>query len=161
MNNFLFWLLLVGMTIFVGLRLWWIYRRGIGQLFWQTPRARLYYIAAAAALIIALVAVVLSLQYWLLLLAIPGIYILLTFTAVKVDERAIIANAVFARWQDISRLQFDDSGEVVTVATRYAWRRIKLHVPPDKLGEFKKMLAAKGMAMNAASPNRAQEPMAS
>ncbi len=161
MNNFLFWSLLIGMTIFVGLRLWWIYRRGIGQLFWQTPRARVYYIAAAAVIVVALVAVMLSSQYWLLLLAIPGIYVLLTFTAVKVDERAIIANAVFARWQDISRLQLDDSGEVLTVATRYAWRRIKLHVPSDKLGEFKKMLAAKGMALNHAAPNRTQESLAS
>lgn len=147
MSDFLFWLIVSGMAIFAALRLWWIYRRGVGQVFWQTRHAQKFYMGAAAMLVGIALAIFLSAQYWPLLVAIPAIYVLLAFTAVKVDERGIMANAVFARWQDILRLHHDETGGYIIVTTHYSWRRIKLRVPTEKFNDFKKMLAAKGMAL--------------
>lgn len=148
MDDFLFWSALTGMAIFAGLRLWWIYQRGVGKLFWRTPQARHLYIAAAMILAAVLLAVFLGSKYRLLLAAIPAICFLLSFTAVKVDERGIIANAMMARWQDILWLHYNEQGGYVVVTTRHPWQLIKLHVPPEKFSEFKKMLAAKGMALS-------------
>jgi hypothetical protein len=160
MENFLMWLFIAGAIVFAGLRLWWIYRPGVGQVFWQTARAKQLYVAAGAILALVLPLVFLSAQYWLLLLAVPVIYILLAFTAVKIDDRGIMANAVFARWQDIMKLHQDGREPLVLVTTRYSWRKIKLSVPAEKLVEFKKMLAAKGMPLQPSITGLAEESFA-
>jgi hypothetical protein len=157
MNDFLLAVLIFSLTIFAGLRLWWIYRRGLGQLFWQTPRAKHFYVGAAIVFVLAALSLFLNVRSWPLLLTIPAIYVLLAFTAVKVDERGIMANAVFARWQDIVRLHHDEPGGFVLVSTKHSWRKIKLYVPPEKFNAFKKMLAAKGMALSPAQAGRAEE----
>lgn len=160
MIDFLMWFVLSCTVIFAGLRLWWIYRPGIGQVFWRTSRARHLYIWAGAIFAIVSPLIVLSAQYWALLLTVPTIYVLLAFTAVKIDDRGIMANAVFARWQDIVKLHHDERDSLVLITTRYAWRKIKLQVPSEKLGEFKKMLAAKGMPLNSVVSGFAEESFA-
>lgn len=160
MIDFLMWLVIVGTIIFAGLRLWWIYRPSVGQVFWRTPRAKHLYIWAGTLFAIVTPLVLLTAQYWVLLLAIPTIYVLLAFTAVKIDDRAVIANGVFARWQDILKFQHDEKDALILVSTRYSWRKIKLRVPTEKHGEFKKILAAKGMALSSGMPNLAEESLA-
>lgn len=148
MDDYLFWSALTVMLIFVGLRLWWIYRRGTGQLRWRTAQAPHLYAAAVTILVALLAAIFFTADYRLLLAAIPAIYILLSFTAVKVNESGIMANAVMARWQDIVRLHYNEKGGYFTITTRHPWQWIKLRVPPDKFHEFRKMLAAKGLALS-------------
>jgi len=160
MIDFLMWLVIAGTIIFAGLRLWWIYRPGVGQVFWRTQRAKHLYIFAGMLFAVVTPLVFLTAQYWVLLLAIPAIYVLLAFTAVKIDDRGIMANGVFARWQDILKFQHDEQDSLVLVSTRYSWRKIKLRVPTEKLGEFKKMLAAKGMVLSPGMPNLAEESLA-
>ncbi len=160
MMDFLMWLVIAGTIIFAGLRLWWLYRPGVGQVSWQTPRASQLYVGAGVLFALAMPLVLLTAQYWALLLAIPAIYVLLAFTAVKIDDRGFMANGVFARWQDILKFQQDEKDALILVSTRYSWRKIKLRVPPEKLGEFKKMLAAKGMALSPNLPNLAEESLA-
>lgn len=157
MIDFLMWLVLAGTIIFSGLRLWWIYRRGMGHLFWRTRHAKQLYMWAGLLFAVVTLVVFLTAQDWVLLLAIPTIYVLLAFTAVKIDDRGIMASGVFARWQDILKFQPDERDSLILVSTRYSWRKIKLRVPPEKLGDFKKMLAAKGMALSPSMPNLAEE----
>jgi len=154
------WLVIAGAIIFTGLRLWWIYRPGVGHLFWRTTRAKHLYMWAGILFATVTLLVFFTAHYWVLLLAIPAVYVLLALTAVKIDDRGMMANAVFARWQDILTFQQEERDSLILVSTRYAWRKIKLRVPAEKLGEFKKMLAAKGMALGTAAPNLAEESLA-
>jgi hypothetical protein len=160
MEDFMLWLFIAGIIVFAGLRLWWIYRPGVGQVFWQTDRAKQLYVWAGTILAIMLPVVFLSAHYWVLLLAVPAIYVLLAFTAVKIDDRGIMANAVFARWQDIVRLHQEGRDSTVMVITRYSWRKIKMNVPQEKLVEFRKMLAAKGMRLQSPVAGLAEESFA-
>lgn len=148
MDDYLFWSALTLVLIFAGLRMWWIYRRGAGQLFWRTPQAPQLYVAAAMMLSAFVVAIFLTTEYRLLLAAIPATYFLLSFTAVKVNESGIMANAMMARWQDIVRLHHNEKGGYIKVTTRHPWQWIKLRVPPEKFHEFRKMLAAKGLGLS-------------
>jgi len=158
MNDFLYWLALGALATFASLRVWWIYRRGVGQMFWQTPRARYLYGVAAVVVVLALSSIFIgSSSRWVLLIAIPLVYVLLSFTAVKVDERAIIAKAIIARWPDIARLHYDEKSGDVLVATRRSWQRVKVRVPPERLSEFRKIIAAKGMALSSSAAGQTEE----
>jgi hypothetical protein len=143
----LFWLLLVGYGYLVAVRLIWLYENVAGHVFWQKASAKTYHIAAAILFFIFVLALSQVFHAGFLLLFLLGEYILLAAPAVKVSDRGILANAFMARWPDIVQAKRTSVNSEIALVTKHPWQRIRLRVPADKEAAFRKILAAKGIAI--------------
>ncbi len=144
--GYLFWIFLVGYGYWVTLRLTWLYEHVEGHVFWQKASAKTYHLTAAILFFIVVLMLSQGFHAGLLLLLLLGEYILIAAPAVKVSDRGVLANVFMARWPDILQAKRACGGEIVLV-TRHPWQRIRLQVPADKEAAFRKILAAKGIAI--------------
>lgn len=145
--GYLFWILLVGYGYLAMVRLMWLYRQVEGHVFWQKANAKTYYIAAAILFFVFVLSLSQIFHAGLLLLFLLGEYVLLAAPAVKMSDRGILANAFMVRWPEVVQAKrMSASGEIV-LATKHPWQRMRLQVPADKEAAFRKILAAKGVAI--------------
>ncbi len=145
--GYLFWILLVGYGYLVMVRLMWLYTNAEGHVFWQKANAKTYHIAAAILFFVFVLSLSQIFHVGLLLLFLLGEYLLLAAPAVKMSDRGILANAFMVRWPEVVLAKrMGSSGEIV-LATKHPWQRIRLQVPTDKEAAFRKILAAKGVAI--------------
>jgi hypothetical protein len=145
--GYLFWILLVGYGYLVMVRLMWLYQHAEGHVFWQKANAKTYHIAAAVLFFVFLSSLSQIFHAGLVLLFFLGEYVLLAAPAVKMSDRGILANAFMVRWPDVVQAQrMSASGEIM-LATKHPWQRIRLQVPAEKETAFRKILAAKGIAI--------------
>lgn len=145
--GYLFWILLVGYGYLVMVRLMWLYRHADGHVFWQRASAKTYHIAAAIWFFVFVLSLSQIFHAGLLLLFLLGEYLLLAAPAVKMSDRGILANAFMVRWPEVVLAKrMSTSGEIV-LATKHPWQRIRLQVPVEKETAFRKILAAKGIAI--------------
>ncbi len=145
--GYLFWILLVGYGYLVMVRLMWLYKNVEGHVFWQKANTKTYHIAAAILFFIFVLSLSQVFHIGLLLLFMLGEYLLLAAPAVKMSDRGILANAFMVRWPEVVQAKrMSASGEIV-LATKHPWQRIRLQVPAEKETAFRKILAAKGIAI--------------
>ncbi|MGH7453944.1 MAG: hypothetical protein ACRENG_21515 [bacterium] len=145
--EYLLWILLVGYGYLVAARLMWLYRNVEGHVFWQKANAKTYHIVAAILFFVFVLSLSQIFHAGLLLLFMLGEYLLVAAPAVKMSDRGILANAFMVRWPDVVQgKKMSVSGEIV-LATKHPWQRIRLQVPADKEAAFRKILAAKGVAI--------------
>ena len=145
--GYLFWILLAGYGYLVMVRLIWLYRNREGHVFWQKANAKTYHIAAAILFFIFVLSLSQIFHAGLMLLLLLGEYILLAAPAVKMSDRGILANAFMVRWPDIVQAKKMSASGKVMLATKHPWQRIRLQVPAEKETAFRKILAAKGIAI--------------
>jgi hypothetical protein len=145
--GYLFGILLVGYGYLVTVRLMWLYKHNEGHVFWQKANAKTYHIAAAILFFVFVLSLSQIFHAGLLLLFLLGEYVLLAAPAVKMSDRGILANAFMVRWPDVVQAKrIGTSGEIV-LSTKHSWQRIHLQVPAEKETAFRKILAAKGVAI--------------
>ncbi len=145
--EYLFGILLVGYGYLVTVRLMWLYKSGEGHVFWQKPSAKTYHIAAAILFFVFTLSLSQGFYIGLLLLLLLGEYVLLAAPAVKVGERGILANIFMVRWPDILHAKRKNASGEFMLVTKHRWQRIRLQVPAEKETAFRKILAAKGIAI--------------
>ncbi len=145
--GYLFWILLVGYGYLVMVRLMWLYRHVEGHVFWQNANAKTYYIAAAILFFAFALSLSQIFHAGLLLLLLLGEYVLLAAPAVKMSDRGILANAFMVRWPEIVRAKRMSASGKIVLTTKHSWQRIRLQVPAEKETAFRKILAAKGIAI--------------
>jgi hypothetical protein len=137
----------VGYGYLVLVRLMWLYRNVEGHVFWQKANAKTYHMAAAILFFIFVLSLSQVFHAGLLLLFMLGEYLLLAAPAVKMSDRGILANAFMVRWPEVVQAKrMSASGEIV-LTTKHPWQRIRLQVPAEKETAFRKILAAKGIAI--------------
>jgi hypothetical protein len=125
----------------------WLYRNVEGHVFWQKANAKTYHIVAAILFFIFVLSLSQIFHVGLLLLFMLGEYFLLAAPAVKMSDRGILADGFMVRWPDVVQAKrISASGEIV-LATKHPWQRIRLQVPADKEAAFRKILAAKRIAI--------------
>jgi hypothetical protein len=145
--GYLFWILLVGYGYLVMVRLLWLYRHAEGHVFWQKTNAKTYHIAAAVLLFAFVLSLSQIFHAGLLLLFLLGEYVLLAAPAVKMGDRGILANAFMVRWPEVVQAKRMRANGEIVLATKHPWQRIRLQVPAEKETAFRKILAAKGIAI--------------
>jgi hypothetical protein len=145
--EYLLWILLVGYGYWVTVRLVWLYKSGESHVFWQKPSAKTFHIAAAILFFAFVLSLSQGFHVGFLLLLLLGEYVLLAAPAVKVSDRGILANIFMARWPDVLRAQKISAGGEIVLVTKHPWQRIRLRAPADKEAAFRKILAAKGVAI--------------
>ncbi len=145
--EYLFGIFLMGYGYLVMVRLIWLYRHVEGHVFWQKAGAKNYHMAAAILFFTFVLSLSQVFHVGLLLLFILGEYLLLTAPAVKMSDRGILAGGFMVRWPDVVQARrMSASGEIV-LGTKHRWQRIRLQVPVEKETAFRKILAAKGIAI--------------
>jgi hypothetical protein len=145
--GYLLGILLAGYGYLVMVRLIWLYRNREGHVFWQKANAKTYHIAAAVLFFIFVLSLSQIFHAGLLLLFLLGEYILLAAPAVKMSDRGILANAFMLRWPDIVQAKRVSASGQIVLATKHPWLRVRLQVPVEKETAFRKILAAKGIAI--------------
>ncbi|MGH7598468.1 MAG: hypothetical protein ACREOI_19090 [bacterium] len=145
--GYLFWILLVGYGYLVMVRLMWLYRHAEGHVFWQKATNKTYHIAAAILLFVFVLSLSQIFHTGLLLFFLLGEYILLAAPAVKMSDRGILVNAFMVRWPDVVQAKRMSTNGEIMLATKHPWQRIRLQVPAEKEAAFRKILAAKGIAI--------------
>jgi hypothetical protein len=145
--GYLFWILLAGYGYLVIVRLMWLYRNSDGHVFWQKANIKTYHIAAAILFFIFVLSLSQFFHIGLLLLFLLGEYVLLAAPVVKMSDRGILANAFMVRWPEVVQAKRLSASGKIVLATKHPWQRIRLQVPAEKETAFRKILAAKSIAI--------------
>jgi hypothetical protein len=145
--EYLFWILFIGFCNFVAIRLMWLYEQIEGHLFWKKQNAITYYVGATILFLVMAVIILQSFHIIYLLILLLGEYALIAGAVVKVSDRGIMANAFMARWPDIVHAKKISAGREIAIVTNRSWQWMRLQVPSEKETAFRKMLAAKGIAI--------------
>lgn len=143
--EYLFWILFLGYSYFVAIRLKWLFEKVVGNPFWQKANAKAYHIAAGGLFFIGAGGLALKFHVSFLLLLLLGEYWLIAYPAVKVNERGIMHNAFLVRWPDVLQAWRSQTTGEIMISAKHAWQRMRLQVPEDQAAAFRKMLAAKGL----------------
>ncbi len=145
--GYLFWILLVGYGYLVMVRLRWLYKHDESHVFWQKANAKTYHIAAAIWFFVFVLSLSQIFHAGLLLLFLLGEYVLLAAPVVKMSDRGMLANAFMVRWPEVVQAKRIGASGEIALATKHPWQRIRLQVPAEKEAAFRKILAAKGIAI--------------
>ncbi len=141
--EYLVWILLLGLSCFIVIRLKWIYETKPHHLFWRKPQARHYFLSAALLLLAAFFIFPLKLDPAYLIPLLLGFYLLCASAAVKVSERGIMSNGLLASWLDIVAVQHGADNNRLLVKTANPWRQLRFEVPPEIEPKLRKVFASK------------------
>ncbi len=144
--GYLTWILIIGLSLFVLIRLKWIYEVKPHHLFWKKPQARHYFLSAALLLLAASFVLLLQLPPVYLIPLLLGFYVLCASAAVKVSERGVLSNGFLAGWLEIIKVQRISEKNLFLVKTTNPWRQFRLEVPPELEPKLRKIFASKRIA---------------
>ena len=149
--EYLVWILIVGLSCFIFIRLKWIYESKPHHLFWRKPQARHYLLTATLLLFAAFFILPLKLNAAYILPLLLGFYLLAASAAVKVSDRGIMSNGLLASWLDIVKLEHGERKNQVLVKTARPWRQLRFEVPTELESKLRKVLASKRIVWSSSS----------
>lgn len=141
--GYLVWILIIGLSCFIVIRLKWIYETKPHHLFWRKPQARHYFLSATLLLLAAFFIFPLELSPAYLIPLLLGFYLLCASAAVKVSERGIMSNGFLANWLDIIKVQRGAGKNQILVKTANPWRQLRFEVPAEIEPKLRKVFASK------------------
>ncbi|MEK7728382.1 MAG: hypothetical protein AAB354_08195 [candidate division KSB1 bacterium] len=144
--EYLVWILIVGLSCFIVIRLTWLYETKPHHLFWRKPQARHYFLSAVLLLFAAFFILPLALNAAYLIPLLLGFYLFSASAAVKVSERGIMSNGLFAAWSDIVNVQRLAGKNQILVKTAKRWRQLRFEVPDEIEPKLRKVFASKRIA---------------
>ncbi len=153
--GYLVWILIIGLSFFVLIRLKWIYETKPHHLFWRKQQARHYFLSAVLLVLAAFFVVLLQLNPAYLIPLLLGFYVLCASAAVKVSARGIMSNGFLASWPDITKAQRLPEKNQVLIKTANPWRQLRFDVPPELEPKLRKIFASKHVVWMDQSPDAA------
>ncbi len=151
--DYLVWILIVGLSCFILIRLKWIYETKPHHLFWRKPQARHYLLAATLLLFAAFFVLPLEFNAAYILPLLLGFYLLAASAAVKVSDRGMMSNGLLANWLDIVKIERGEVKNQVLVKTASPWRQLRFEVPTEIEPKLRKVLASKRIMWSSSSPD--------
>lgn len=143
--EYLVWILVVCYGYFVVLRLFWLYRERDKHIVWKRADAGLYYGLALLNFLTMLSFFLLQSRPIYLLLLLIGTYVFCAVPVVKVNARGIMMTALLTQWANVVAIRQLRGGQTYAIHTRRRWPRLRLRVPVEMEGKWRKMVASKGL----------------
>jgi len=143
--EYLVWILVVCYGYFVVLRLFWLYRERDKHIVWKRADAGLYYGLALLNFLTMLSLFLLQSRPVYLLLLLIGTYVFCAVPVVKVNTRGIMMTALLTHWANVVAIRHLSGGQTYAILTRRSWPRLRLRVPVEMEGKWRKMVASKGL----------------